>query len=354
MDLTLDGRERDMLDSSRRLFAKVLDDAARADIEDHQAREPLREVMRQVGQHGWLTASGTDAPLLDRAPFFAAAGEALAPGLVSNAVAVGALLAARPDLQAAVESGVSLVTVACAAQDGLAVERAADGTRRVRGTLTLVEYGGVADLLVVVPDPPGATSDGAALLVDLGSTGVRRADRPTFGSDFRADLTLDVTLGEPDVVPLGAAPAAAGDVVATRAAIRLMECGGAARAVTRRTVSYVNTRHQFGKPLAQFQAVKQHAADMLILSEGAFLFAREALAATEKSGAAAAELWRAVSWVPRAFKDVTLWAHQLHGGMGYARESHLFRWSERAKLRQLELEALLTPAVVLGAVASDM
>jgi hypothetical protein len=72
-------------------------------------------------------------------------------------------------------------------------------------------------------------------------------------------------------------------------------------------------------PLAAFQAVKQHAADMLILSAGAFLLAIDALAAVDAERAAAPVLWRARSGVPRTYKDVSLWAHQLHGGMGYAR-----------------------------------
>lgn len=357
MDLTLNESEREVRSAARRLFAGVLGEEERAAIEDRQDEAVLRGVVAAVGRNGWLAPASPGSQLFERMPFFAEAGAALAPGLVSSAVAGGHALAAqgRDDLQADVERGELLLTVASdARRAGLASAREAplalDGGAggRLRGTLRLVEYGAVADVALVLVGEPGAQD---VVVVDLRAAGVERIPRPTFGNDFRADLRLDVELGGSASSGQDGGTAAA--VRAAQTAIRVVECGGAARAVAKRTVDYVNTRHQFGKPLSQFQAVKQHAADMLILSEGAFWLAVQALAAVDSEGPQAPALSWAACWVPRAFKEVTLWAHQLHGGMGYARESNLFRWSERAKLRQIDLESQLDRQAVLDALQAE-
>lgn len=306
--------------------------------------------MQAIGAGGWLCAPDPSDSIFDRLPFFAEAGAELAPGLMSTAIAASDLLVhlGREDLRAAIEDGTTLVSLfanypassLAGGPDMPVLTRDADGRLRLQGRLGLVEYGAVADLFFVVATD-SAQGRRVLVLVDGRGDGVARAARRTFGSDFRADLDLDLAIEDADLLCSDddAVWPAVDRAHELLTAIRLMECGGAARAVTRRTVEYVNTRHQFGKPLAQFQAVKQRAADMIILSEGAFLLATEALAAVGEKNAGPVALAWAGMWVPRAFKDVTLSAHQLHGGMGYARESNLFRWSERAKLRELEIEA---------------
>jgi alkylation response protein AidB-like acyl-CoA dehydrogenase len=352
VDLTLDAGEREVASAARSLLTAVLSEDALKCVQDAQDPAVLREVMLGIGAGGWLAGPGDKQSLFDRMPFFAAAGAALVPGLASTAVGA-AVLADQPGLaevQAGLESGSVLAAVvgeppgpAASGQASAATaEGMAGGDVRVRGEFPLVEYGAVADVFFLVV--PLLAQDGGWLcvLVDSRRHPVTRHARATFGNDFRADLSVDVMLSGSELVLANDQPGALARIRQARAvieAIRLVECAGGARSVTRRTVSYVNTRHQFGKPLSQFQAVKQRAASMLILSEGASLLASAALAQVSAGAGRPAELIWAKSWVPRAYKDVTLSAHQLHGGMGYARESGLFRWSERAKLRQLQLEA---------------
>jgi alkylation response protein AidB-like acyl-CoA dehydrogenase len=349
VDLTLDESEREISDAVRSLLTAALTDETIRAIDDAQDAAVLRQVMVAIGSGGWLGGMDDKATLFERMPFFAASGAALVPGLASMAVGAS-LLTDRPGLEslkAEIESGSTLAVAVVGgpsrSRSSGAIVRQLPGSRlRLRGVFPLVEYGGAADVFFVVAPVQEEEDRWLCAAVDTRLHEVVRHQRATFGNDFTADLALDVTLTNDDVV-LGSDDEAASarlqlarDVIA---AIRLVECAGGARAVTRRTVSYVNTRHQFGKPLSQFQAVKQRAADMLILSEGAFLLATEALAKVSARHECPAELTWAKSWVPRAYKDVTLSAHQLHGGMGYARESGLFRWSERAKLRQLQLQS---------------
>jgi alkylation response protein AidB-like acyl-CoA dehydrogenase len=348
VDLTLDAHEREVASAARSLLGQIINTETLRSVEDAQSAEAVRKAMLGIGSGGWLAGPGEKGDLFTRLSFFAESGAALAPGLVSMAVGAAVLADLRGDaaVRTEIESGTALVSaLTCYAFDpGTSTATLDDdgsGQLRISGVVPMVEFGAIADLFYIVAQDARRPGRQACVLIDARRHEIERRGRSTFGNDFRADLVLDVALDSSDVSCTSdqdqwAKVQTAKDVIA---AIRAVECAGGARAVTRRTVNYVNTRHQFGKPLAQFQAVKQRAANMLILSEGAFLLASEALAKVSEGLPRPVELEWAKSWVARAYKDVTLSAHQLHGGMGYARESDLFRWSERAKLRQLELEA---------------
>ena len=353
MDLTLDAHEHEVSKASRSLLSQLMSEETLRLIEDAQNAEAVRKVMLGIGSGDWLAAPDEREDLFSRLSFFAESGAALVPGLASMAVGAAMLADLRDDeaLRAELESGTALVSALAGYAVGsrgpaLTLDERGPGGPRLRGIVPMVEFGAIADVFFLLAQDAVDPNRQACVLVDTRRPQVEgqveRHGRSTFGNDFRADLHIDIDLRPDEVVCASDQPElwsksrSVRDVIA---AIRLVECAGGARAVTRRTVNYVNTRHQFGKPLAQFQAVKQRAANMLILSEGAFLLASEALAKVSDGVPRPIELEWAKSWVARAYKDVTLSAHQLHGGMGYARESGLFRWSERAKLRQLELEA---------------
>ena len=348
MDLTLDAHEREVSGAARGLLSQIMNEEAVRSIEDEQSAEAMRKVMLGIGSGGWL-AGPNEEDLFGRLSFFAESGAALVPGLASMAVGAAILADLADDgaVRAEMESGTALVSALAgyaggSRPPGVTLDERSGGELRLHGIVPMAEFGAIADVCYVLAQDARDPSRQACVLVDTRRHEIERRGRSTFGNDFRADLLIDITLSSDEVICTSdeqkrwAKVRSARDVIA---AIRVVECAGGARAVTKRTVNYVNTRHQFGKPLGHFQAVKQRAANMLILSEGAFLLASEALAKVSGGVPRPVELEWAKSWVARAYKDVTLSAHQLHGGMGYARESGLFRWSERAKLRQLELEA---------------
>src|SRR6185295_11844075 len=80
-------------------------------------------------------------------------------------------------------------------------------------------------------------------------------------------------------------------------------------------------REQFSVKIATFQAVQQMVAMMAIELEGARHATRQAL-------------WRLSEGRP-ADRDVTISAHQLHGGAGYVVEHVLHRHTLRAKQAEL-------------------
>jgi len=110
---------------------------------------------------------------------------------------------------------------------------------------------------------------------------------------------------------------------------------GGADAVLDMTVKYVCEREQFGARLATFQAVQQMTAVMAIDLEGARHVTHQALWRLSEGLGAEREVAIAKAWTARAYRDVTIAAHQLHGGAGYVVEHVLHRHTLRAKEAEL-------------------
>ena len=101
---------------------------------------------------------------------------------------------------------------------------------------------------------------------------------------------------------------------------------GAAREALERTVAYLKERHQFGRPLGSFQALKHRCADLLVQVE----------TARTMSWAAAWELTQptpdvhlihaAKTWCSDAFSQVAAEMIQLHGGVAitWEHDAHLY------------------------------
>ena len=100
------------------------------------------------------------------------------------------------------------------------------------------------------------------------------------------------------------------------------------------TVDYVKVRHQFGRPIGSFQAVKHACADMLVAIEVARRLVADAVAAVSEGADAAVPAAMAKSHVCSAAVDVAGKAMQLHGGIGYTWESGIHTYLKRATLNR--------------------
>jgi alkylation response protein AidB-like acyl-CoA dehydrogenase len=121
----------------------------------------------------------------------------------------------------------------------------------------------------------------------------------------------------------------------TLAVLLCCDLVGGAEAVLDMTVKYVCEREQFGVKLATFQAVQQMAAVMAIDVEGARHVTHQALWMLDQRRPALREVAIAKAFTARAYRDVTIAAHQLHGGAGYVVEHVLHRHTLRAKQAEL-------------------
>ena len=108
-----------------------------------------------------------------------------------------------------------------------------------------------------------------------------------------------------------------GDVVRDHAIAGLVSIGaGLVEGARDLTASYIKERHQFGRPLAQFQAVAQQIADVFIASRTLRLTADEVARRLDAQDPAADDLAVAAFWLTDRAGSALQTCHHLHGGMG--------------------------------------
>ncbi|PZG24268.1 acyl-CoA dehydrogenase [Micromonospora craterilacus] len=189
---------------------------------------------------------------------------------------------------------------------------------------------GVADALccdvLLVPAGDGLYA------VDTGGPGVRMT--PVVSLDATRPL-VDVGLTGAPARPIAAGAAASRAVSAaltTGAALLASEQVGLAQWCLDTTVAHVRARHQFGRPVGSFQAVKHRLADLWVEVTQARAVARHAadrLAAGDPEAPLAAALAQAYCG-PVAVRAAEVCV-QLHGGLGFTWEHPAHLYLKRAK-----------------------
>ncbi len=91
---------------------------------------------------------------------------------------------------------------------------------------------------------------------------------------------------------------------------------GVCEAALARTAEYVTERHQFGRPLAMFQAVAQQAADAYVAVEAMRVTMLQAAWRLDEGLDAGREVLIAKYWASEAGQRVVHIAQHLHGGVG--------------------------------------
>jgi len=105
------------------------------------------------------------------------------------------------------------------------------------------------------------------------------------------------------------------------------DCVGASNALLEMTVDYLQTRRQFSRPLAMFQALKHRVADLKALIESAdALFEKSVGGQTGLPYDPVIEAGAVKSYAAWVFRAVAEESIQLHGGIGLTEEHpcHLF------------------------------
>lgn len=202
----------------------------------------------------------------------------------------------------------------------------------ISGRKANVIDGDLADLLLVTARVDG--DDGLTLfLVDARATGVERTSFPTLDGGGCAQISFDgVFVKQSDILGTVGGAASVLDAALDRGLTALCsEAVGAMQALLGQTAEYLKQRHQFGQPLAHFQALQHHIADMA-LDTGAARSAALMAAAAIDGGVDVASRRRCVAaakaFVGEAGRRVAEMAVQLHGGMGMTDElaiGHYFK-----------------------------
>jgi 3-oxochol-4-en-24-oyl-CoA dehydrogenase len=240
-------------------------------------------------------------------------GRYLAPGPFVPTVITSAVLAAAgpDDLQKRLLPGLADGTVVGAAALGGEVTYA-DGA--ATGQAGVVISGHLADVLLV---PAGDD----VLVVEKPAGGVH-AEVPANLDPSRRAARVRL-----DAAPATVLPGARGLLTDVARAVLAAEAAGIAAETTEQAAGYAKIRQQFGRPIATFQAVKHHCANMLVAAELAAAAGWDAGRAGLDGGdqlsytAAIAAVLASPAAVGNANLNI-----QVHGGIGFTWEhdAHLY------------------------------
>lgn len=308
-----------------------------------------RETWGRLAEAGVLAAvvpeahGGSGLGIADLVGVFEAAGKTVAPVPLVPTLVLGALpLAAfgTAEQQAAWLPGVAAGTVLLTAALEDPQVSAADG--RLSGEVTAVPYGQHADRILV-------PAEDAVYLVDPSAGGVTVVEQLTTNRQPQADLVLDSVEAE----LLTREPGAARWIAEHGAAAICAVQAGVCEAALRMTATHTSNRLQFDKPIAEFQAVAQRAADAFIDTEMVRLTAWQALFRLSQGWPASNEVHVAKFWAGEGGMRALHAAQHLHGGMGVDTSYPLHRYFLWGKQHEHTLGTPTRELIRLGTALAD-
>jgi alkylation response protein AidB-like acyl-CoA dehydrogenase len=301
------------------------------------------DAWRAFGEFGWLALpfpeelGGLGGTMLDVALLAETFGPALLAEPFMPTVAAGvALVAAGPgkardELVPAIAAGAVRLALAFAERGGGYDHRAPGTSARRRGGAYVIDGrksvvlgAPLADHLIVTARIEG--DDGLSLfLVPTDAAGLSLRPYATIDGQRAAEVRLaGVTVAANALI----GPAGGGLPIFERAAnagtvCLLGEAAGILQAALDLTIDYLNTREQFGRKLASFQALRHRVALMYVGKEEVRALCRQAAAAfaDDPDGAYAAEMISAAKvHVGRVGRHICEEAIQLHGAIAISDE----------------------------------
>ena len=339
MDFALTDEQRALQDAVRSyLRDRFGPTQVRAVFDDPKGDGDPAELWKAIGEQGWLAVlvpeeyDGIGLGLLDASVIARAFGAGTVPGpWLSTVLAAEAIRLAGSSDQAKswlprLASGEVRGAVALHRPGSSPIPANAPATAsggKLSGQLQLVEYAGVADVLVV------AATDGIYLVdpkVDqVTLTQCEALDRTTrlFTVDLDGAAGEKLEASSPEVLQ---------ELIDRAAVLVSNDLVGIARKAITETVEYDKTRVQFGKPVGSFQAIKHDLADlhvMVTMAEHAATYAAYAIDSDlpDKALAVSIAKSKAADTARKATSDMI----QYHGGIGYTWEHDAHFYFKRAK-----------------------
>jgi alkylation response protein AidB-like acyl-CoA dehydrogenase len=216
---------------------------------------------------------------------------------------------------------------------------------RLSGSKTFISNAPYADIFVVYAriSEAGGEGDVRAFIVERSAHGVATGPpmkkmgmhtSPT-GEVFLDDVLVpkDQLLGGDD--PQGARDAAKSSLKGERFGMTPM-CLGIVDRCLDESVRYAKERHQWGRPIAEFQLIQEKIARMYTVRSVIFALLMRQLEAERASVALSVEEASASKlYCARATTEVALEAVQLKGGAGYVQEGIVEMLARDAKLLQI-------------------
>jgi alkylation response protein AidB-like acyl-CoA dehydrogenase len=316
-----------------------------------------------LAKAGWLgfpfsaDLGGAEADLTDLGVVYRVAGEYVVPssfyscmfsGLLVDAVATDAQ---KRELLAPMIAGERILTTAYAEPTAAeeprlfttTATRSADGWV-LNGKKSFVADLGAADTVVVLARLRQISEHTGWGLFTIRTEALGEAAHrlQAFGGTPLWEIAFDDMHVAGDAL-LGGVAAASSTLAAFEGAVskanalQCMEMSGGIQGMLNFTVEYLKERKQFGKPLGANQAVQQMLANISIQRDSVRVAALKALFLVAKGRPAERALAIARVALGESYVNASITCQQLWGAMGYARETGLFLWSERAKFTDVWL-----------------
>jgi alkylation response protein AidB-like acyl-CoA dehydrogenase len=212
----------------------------------------------------------------------------------------------------------------------------------LNGTKTFITQGSVAGIYVILAStsPEKHQKGLTAFIVERGTAGFRtgkRIEKMGLHASDTTELALeDVVV--PDEQRLGEVDHGFFDT------LKILDKGrvgigawavGIGQAAFEAARAYARQRVQFGKPIAEFQAIRHMLADMATELEAARLLVWRAARMQDDARRTTRESSMAKLYAARAAMRACNAAVQIHGGYGYTREFPVERYLRDAKLAEI-------------------
>lgn len=335
--LGIDPDQLDLRDSTRALIQRHVTDAeVRAAVDAKQEALPAfwGELARQglLGLHLPEEVGGAGGTLLDTAVVVEELGRAMAPGPYLPTVLVSAILHRAGHRRTLPGLADGSTTAAIALDPGsLTAISTADGALHLAGESAPTLGAQVADLFLL----PVAVA-GERRWVVLARERVETDDEPSHDLTRRVSpVRVNASVDAGDILQVD--PHLPIDLAAVLFAA---EASGLADWATWTAAEYARVRHQFGRPIGQFQGVKHRVAQMLALAEQARVCAWDAARAfSDGTGPGEASLAAAVAGatsVDAGFR-ITKDCINTLGGIGYTWEHDAGLYLRRSQSLRLLL-----------------
>jgi alkylation response protein AidB-like acyl-CoA dehydrogenase len=250
-----------------------------------------------------------------------------------------------PDMLAAKKIGAWCLTEPGSGSDAAAIRTKAVRTGdnyRIDGAKMFITNGGVADVYVVmaVTDGGAGRSGVSAFIVDRATPGLsngRKIEKLGLHSSDTAEVVFDnVTVPARNLI---------GEIgMGYQQTLKVLESGrigiagfaiGIARGAMEDAAAYAKERRQFGKAIADFQAIQWMFADMATRIEASWLLMLRAAALKDRGQPFAREASMAKLYASETAMWTTTKAVQIFGGYGYVKEFPVERYMRDAKLTEI-------------------
>jgi alkylation response protein AidB-like acyl-CoA dehydrogenase len=250
-----------------------------------------------------------------------------------------------PDMIPAKKLGAWCLTEPSSGSDAAAMKtratRAGDNYT-INGSKMFITNGSAAEVYVVmaVTDAAANRSGVSAFIVDRGAAGLsngRKIEKLGLHSSDTAEVIFEnVTVPASNLIgELG---------MGYRQTLKVLEAGrigiagwaaGIARGAFEDATAYAKERRQFGKAIADFQAIQWMLADMATRIEASWLLMGRAAALKDAGKPFTREASMAKLYASETAMWTTTKAVQIHGGYGYVTDFPVERYMRDAKLSEI-------------------